>query len=228
LILTAGVLVAAALVACGGDDDSNPNGGVVITSVTTAPSPTPELTGFAYPIAGACLPTSDRLMPNAPREYRQGTHEGIDLYDSDNCVLIGKDTEVLAAKRGEVIRADLDYHDLTSEELTEIDERITSQGQCDEEALDVFRGRQVWIDHGGGAVTRYAHLGRMAEGIKVGVSVKQGDVIGYVGNSGTPESIADASAEMHLHFELRVGEGYLGQGLPPQECRSLYEKAFAP
>jgi len=167
-------------------------------------------------------------MPNAPREYRQGIHEGIDFYDSDNCVLIGMDTEVLAAKDGKVTRADLDYHDLTAEELAEIDERIAAQGQCDAEALDVFRGRQVWIDHGGGVVTRYAHLGRIAEGIRTGVSVRAGDLIGYVGNSGTPESIDNPLGEMHLHFEIRVGDRYLGQGLSPQECRSLYEKAFAP
>lgn len=201
---------------------------MTIAGVTIAPSPTPDLTGFSYPIAGACLPSSDNLMPNAPREYRQGVHEGIDFYDSDNCVLIGMDTEVLAAKDGKVIRADLDYHDLTAEELAEIDARIAAKGQCDEEALDVFRGRQVWIDHGSGVVTRYAHLGRIAEGIRTGVSVKAGDLIGYVGNSGTPESIDNPLGEMHLHFEIRVGERYLGQGLSPQECRSLYEKAFAP
>jgi murein DD-endopeptidase MepM/ murein hydrolase activator NlpD len=53
-------------------------------------------------------------------------------------------------------------------------------------------------------------------------------VIGYVGNSGTPESLDAPNAEMHLHFEIRVGDGYLGQGLAPEEVRSLYDKAFAP
>jgi hypothetical protein len=31
---------------------------------------------------------------------------------------------------------------------------------------------------------------------------------------------------MHLHFELRVGDGYLGKGMAAPEVRSLYEKAF--
>ena len=54
---------------------------------TATPEP-PDLTvfrGFIYPIRGACLPEGDQLMPNAPREYRGGTHEGVDFYDYDNC-----------------------------------------------------------------------------------------------------------------------------------------------
>ena len=184
------------------------------------------LTGFAFPIAGACLPQGDQLMPGAPREYRQGTHEGIDFYDSDNCTSIGLDTEVLAAKAGKVIRADWNYAPLTQAELDEMDKETPTDGQTNEDALDRYRGRQVWIDHGNGVVTRYAHLSRIADGIDVGVSVSQGDLIAYVGNTGTPESVNDPNAEMHLHFELRVGDDYLGKGLSAPDIRALYEKAF--
>jgi murein DD-endopeptidase MepM/ murein hydrolase activator NlpD len=108
-----------------------------------------------------------------------------------------------------------------------MDARIAAQGETDEESLDRYRGRQVWIDHGAGVITRYAHLSRVADGLRVGMSVKRGEVIGYVGNSGTPESLIDPNAEMHLHFEIRVGDSYLGQGLTPEEVRALYESAFA-
>ena len=230
LLLVGALLVSLGLVGCGGKGDaSSPDSDVlVISSVTPSPVATPELTAFSYPIAGACLPSGDQLMPGAPRSYRQGIHEGVDFYDSDNCTAIAADTEVLAAKDGEVVRADYDYEELTQAELDEIDARIAAQGKCDEEALDRFRGRQVWIDHGGGVITRYAHLSRVADGLSVGMSVKRGEVIGYVGNSGTPESLVDPDAEMHLHFEIRVGDGYLGQGLAPEEVRALYEKAFGP
>ena len=165
-------------------------------------------------------------MPGASREYRQGTHEGIDFYDSDNCTSIGVGTEVLAAKAGKVIRADWNYTPLTQAELDEMEKRTATPGQTDEASLDLYRGRQVWVDHGNGVVTRYAHLSRIADGIDVGVSVRQGELIAYVGNSGTPESLTDPNAEMHLHFELRVGDEYLGKGLAASEVRSLYEKAF--
>ena len=230
LLLVGALLASLGLVGCGGKGDaSSPDSDVlVISSVTPSPVATPELTAFSYPIGGACLPSGDQLMPGASRSYRQGIHEGVDFYESDNCTAIGFGTEVLAAKDGKVARADYDYEELTQAELDEIDTRTAAQGKCDEECLDLYRGRQVWIDHGAGVITRYAHLSRIADGLSVGMSVKRGEVVGYVGNSGTPESLVDPNAEMHLHFEIRVGESYLGQGLAPEEVRALYEKAFGP
>jgi len=167
-------------------------------------------------------------MPNAPRDYRSGIHEGIDFYDVDNCTQIGKGTPVLAAKDGTVIRADHDYHDLTQAELDTIDDRIAAGEANAPDILDMFRGRQLWVDHGNGVVTRYAHLSAIPDTIQVGTKVAQGETIAAVGDSGTPESVTDPTAEMHLHFELRVGDSYLGKGLPPDEVRQLYTNLFSP
>lgn len=51
------------------------------------------------------------------------------------------------------------------------------------------------VDHGGGLTTCYAHQSEF--GTSVGANVSQGDVIGYVGNTGN--SFGD-----HVHFETRV------------------------
>lgn len=56
-------------------------------------------------------------------------------------------------------------------------------------------GNVVYIDHGNGLQTRYAHLSKF--GTRVGVNVSQGDVVGYVGSTGN-------SSGPHLHFEVRV------------------------
>ena len=196
--------------------------------VRPSPLPLPVVRGLLMPIEGACLPASDSLMPNASRDYREGIHEGIDFYGLDNCVDIGRGTKVRAAKVGRVVRADHDYQDLTAEALADLEERVGNGETKSPEVLDAFRGRQVWLDHGGGVVTRYAHLSAVADGIQVGMVVEAGTVIGYVGDSGTPESVSAPGAEDHVHFEVRVGRGYLGQGLPPAEVRTLYEEAFAP
>ena len=61
-------------------------------------------------------------------------------------------------------------------------------------------GNYVWIDHGDGKATIYAH---MTEAVAyVGQSVSAGETIGYVGSTGY-------STGPHLHFEARYyGERY--------------------
>ena len=51
------------------------------------------------------------------------------------------------------------------------------------------------MQHGGALSTCYAHQSRF--GTSLGATVRQGDVIGYVGNTGH-------SFGAHLHFEVRV------------------------
>ncbi len=202
------------------------------TAVPPTPTPTPDISrifhGFIYPIRGACLPAGDTLMPNAPREYRSGVHEGVDFYGYDNCTGIELGTPAVAAKDGVVIRADEGYHDLTQEELDAANQRIADGHANDADVIDLFRGRQVWIDHGNGIVTRYAHLEGIAPGIREGVAVVQGQTVGLIGDSGTPESLSAPDTEIHLHWELRIGDGFLGAGLPPDQVRALYEGLFQP
>ncbi|WP_440055928.1 M23 family metallopeptidase [Pseudoalteromonas sp. T1lg65] len=56
-------------------------------------------------------------------------------------------------------------------------------------------GNRIVIDHGKGYQTLYAHLNGFAKGIKSGARVKQGDIIGYLGNTGLSEA-------RHLHYEV--------------------------
>jgi len=221
-------LAALALAACASGSASQPTATAPRATATPAGPDLAVFRGFIYPLKGACLPKGDQLMPGAARAYRDGVHEGIDFYEVDNCTKIGKGTPVLAAKDGTVIRADLGYHDLTQEELDALDAKVADGHANDPDVLDTFRGRQVWVDHGQGIVTRYAHLSGIAPGVTVGAKVVQGETIAFVGDSGTPESVSDPTSEMHLHFELRAGDAYLGKGKPPDEVRQLYENLFTP
>ncbi|WJG08894.1 peptidoglycan DD-metalloendopeptidase family protein [Aliiglaciecola sp. LCG003] len=60
---------------------------------------------------------------------------------------------------------------------------------------DKFNGHHVFIQHGEKYVTKYLHFTKRA--VKKGQSVKQGQVIGYVGATGL-------AAGPHLHYEFLV------------------------
>ncbi len=67
-------------------------------------------------------------------------------------------------------------------------------------------GNYIMIDHGNGISSGYFHLKTIY--VSVGQKVKQGDVIGLVGNTGTavyprPTS-SNPVAGSHLHFEMRL------------------------
>ena len=75
-------------------------------------------------------------------------------------------------------------------------------------------------------MSRYAHLDGVPEDLLLGAQVAQGDLIGFIGDSGTPESVTNPGFENHLHFELRIGQSFLGAGEPPDVVRALYTDAF--
>jgi murein DD-endopeptidase MepM/ murein hydrolase activator NlpD len=58
-------------------------------------------------------------------------------------------------------------------------------------------GNLVVLRHAGVVATAYAHMSRIARGMKPGVRVRQGEVIGYVGATGR-------ATGPHLHFEIRI------------------------
>ncbi len=63
-------------------------------------------------------------------------------------------------------------------------------------------GKAIDIKHDGTYLSRYAHLGSFAEGIRSGVAVTRGQVIGYVGSTGR-------STGPHLHFEFYKDQQYV-------------------
>ena len=63
-------------------------------------------------------------------------------------------------------------------------------------------GKAIDIKHDGTYLSRYAHLGSFAEGIRSGVAVTKGQVIGYVGSTGR-------STGPHLHFEFYKDQQYV-------------------
>ncbi len=69
-------------------------------------------------------------------------------------------------------------------------------------------GNYIRIRHNGELKTAYAHLHKIAKGIKKGTRVKQGELIGYVGSTGR-------STGPHLHYEVHVN----GKAVNPRSVK---------
>ncbi|GAB3367862.1 M23 family metallopeptidase [Massilia agri] len=78
-------------------------------------------------------------------------------------------------------------------------------------------GNQVVVKHWSKYSTAYAHMSRIAPGMRKGAKVSQGQVIGYVGSTGW-------STGPHLHYEFRVA----GQAQDPNKFKSLAQQPLTP
>ena len=83
-------------------------------------------------------------------------------------------------------------------------------------------GKVVYIDHGYGYKTIYAHMSKMKA--RKGQKVKRGDLIGYVGNTGR-------SVSSHLHYEVHKNDRALNPinfyygDLTPEEFAAMQKAA---
>lgn len=81
-------------------------------------------------------------------------------------------------------------------------------------------GNSVVIEHGYGYRTRYAHLSKF--NVRRGQNIKRGDVIGFVGNTGT-------STGPHLHYEVEKNNqkinpaNFYSNDLTPEEYELMLE-----
>tara|TARA_Y100001970_G_scaffold294226_1_gene448801 strand:+ start:3218 stop:3997 length:780 start_codon:yes stop_codon:yes gene_type:complete len=180
---------------------------------------------FLIPIKDGCITDRPELLPGSPRTYRNGIHEGVDFYDGFSCTKIDFGTEIFAVDNGVVFRADIGYID-PPDALIELVNDPNIKKYTSEQKLDIYRGRQIWIEHKNGVVTRYAHLSGIAEDVKLGSKVIKGQLIGFVGDSGTPESITAPGTENHLHLEIRQGKDYLGSEIQIDKMHQYYLSIF--
>lgn len=77
-------------------------------------------------------------------------------------------------------------------------------------------GKYLAIKHNHRYSTLYAHMSKFKPGIKRGIAVKQGQVIGYVGSTGN-------STGAHLHYEIRQ----YGKPINPIKVKPLISNPLA-
>ncbi|MDO8595784.1 MAG: M23 family metallopeptidase, partial [Sulfuricaulis sp.] len=75
--------------------------------------------------------------------------------------------------------------------------RATGDGVIDLIGRQGGYGNLLVLRHAGGYATAYGHMNGFTRGLRRGMRVSQGDVIGYVGMTGL-------ATGPHLHYELRA------------------------
>lgn len=73
--------------------------------------------------------------------------------------------------------------------------KAAGEGVVEFAASNGTYGNLVRLGHANNYQTKYAHMSRFARGVRPGVRVKQGQIIGYVGSTGR-------STGPHLHYEV--------------------------
>jgi murein DD-endopeptidase MepM/ murein hydrolase activator NlpD len=183
------------------------------------------LPALTLPFDGGALPSRPRSYPGARRMYRYGIHEGVDFYSGDAPGL-SYGSPVAAIAAGTVVRIDHAFVEMTPAEYDPIMAEISQLHSTPDHLLDKLRGRQVWVEHAPGIVSRYSHLSRTASDLQVGDAVETGQTLGRVGTSGTSDGVYGSTAGYHLHWEIWINGRYLGQGLTIPETMRIWSMLF--
>lgn len=183
-----------------------------------------------YPLGKISIPTRNSLLPNAIRSYRNGIHEGIDFISPYN-------TPVYASLSGIVVVANITYKDL---DIGKYNSFLKTTKKLNKTPKDIYThvllGKYIIIDHGFGFIdnfrttTTYAHLSKINNNISSGTYVNKGDLIGYVGNTGTKYASQSNKLGAHLHWEMHFENDsniyYLGENIANDKLIKLIKMYF--
>ncbi len=186
---------------------------------------------LVLPCKGINVPKRAMRLPNAPRDYRNGIHRGIDFFANWG-------TPIRAVADGIVIRSDLHYEEVPADFRENV---LKSSAKVGKTPSDIFNsvllGQAVFLDHGFNlipgfrVISIYAHLSSIDNDMKPGRLVKSGEVFANSGNSGVKESTLGSRAGAHLHWELILqrdkDEIFLGKGVPNPELYDMLSSIFS-
>ena len=185
---------------------------------------------LVLPCENVKVPKRAMRLPNAPRDYRNGVHKGIDFFANWG-------TPVRAVAEGTVIRSDLFYEEVPAEFRENMLESSARVGNTPSDIFNsILLGKAVFLDHGFDlipgfrVISIYAHLSHIEKKIKPGYIMKSGELMGKSGNTGMRESTLGSKSGSHLHWEMILqkekDEIYLGRNLKNPELFNMLTRIF--
>jgi murein DD-endopeptidase MepM/ murein hydrolase activator NlpD len=185
---------------------------------------------LVLPCKNIKVPKRAMRLPNAPRDYRNGVHRGIDFFANWG-------TPVRAVAKGTVIRSDLFYEEVPAEFRENMLESSARVGNTPSDIFNsILLGKAVFLDHGFDlipgfrVISIYAHLSHIEKKIKPGYIMKSGELMGKSGNTGMRESTLGSKSGSHLHWEMILqkdkDEIYLGRNLENPELFNMLTRIF--
>ena len=185
---------------------------------------------LSLPCYGVPVPKRTMRLPNAPRNYRNGTHKGLDFFANWG-------TPVRSVAEGVVVRSDLHYEEVPADFRENLLKATTKVGHTPSDIFNsVLLGKSVFLDHGFDlipgfrTISIYAHLSHIEKEIVPGAIVKRGELLGKSGNTGMRESTIGSKAGSHLHWEMILQKGeqeiYLGKDMSNPELYDMLYRIF--
>ena len=185
---------------------------------------------LSLPCYDVPVPKRTMRLPNAPRNYRNGTHRGLDFFANWG-------TPVRSVADGIVVRSDLHYEEVPADFRENLLKATTKVGHTPSDIFNsVLLGKSVFLDHGFDlipgfrTISIYAHLSHIEKEIVPGAVVKRGELLGKSGNTGMRESTIGSKAGSHLHWEMILQKGeqeiYLGKGMSNPELYDMLVRIF--
>ncbi len=188
------------------------------------------LTTIQLPSEDYVVPSILNLLPNASRDYRSGTHAGIDFS-------VPLNGPIAAVYDGIVIRSNPQHSDVDIDTYNALLATSEGLGKTPDDIYHfILLGKSIVIDHGYSITSKfrtisvYAHLSKIAENIVPGTKVEKGMLIGFSGNTGTSDGALRNEKGAHLHWEMHFddesGRYFLGQNIPSNYLQNNIELLF--
>lgn len=155
--------------------------------------------------------SGERKIQGLLEEYihEKTTPETIDSYNTTNQTIPDLNPVNGSYKISQSFNSQHKALDFAASEGTEV--LASASGKISSVKFDHYFGNMVVIEHNPEYQTLYAHLSKVL--VKEGFSIKKGEVIGLVGNSGN-------STAAHLHFEVMMKK----KNIDPEKILIKYKK----